>query len=161
MRQVQFISLIAVIIICCSYFNYVGTYPISSFVSFTNIKGPVNYRWEIRKSAWKSFLTNKYMAKVMHERRRSYRYISSPQKNEESTLSYCFKQCLSTSLKVKKKKKMEQEEIFEDFLARSKFKQHFSRPKSTKSTTLTVSFDISKENANFCKGGALLVSCFT
>ena len=101
----QFISLIAVIIICCSYFNYVGTYPISSFVSFTNIKSPVNYRWEKRKSAWKSFLTNKYLAKVMHERRRSYRYISSPQKNEESTLSYCFKQCLSRSLKVKKKKK--------------------------------------------------------
>ena len=99
MRQVQFISLIAVIIICCSYFNYESTYPIPSFVSFTNIKGPVNYRWEMRKSAWKSSLMNKYLAKVMHERRRSYRCISSTQKNEEWTLSYC----LSTTLKVKKK----------------------------------------------------------
>ena len=99
MRQVQFISLIAVIFICCSYFNYESTYPIPSFVSFTNIKGPVNYRWEMRKSAWKSSLMNKYLAKVMHERRRSYRCISSTQKNEEWTLSYC----LSTTLKVKKK----------------------------------------------------------
>ena len=33
--------------------------------------------------------------------------------------------------KKKKKKRVEQEEIFEDFLARSKFEQDFSCPKST------------------------------
>ena len=158
MRQVQFISLIAVIFICCSYFNYESTYPIPSFVSFTNIKGPVNYRWEMRKSAWKSSLMNKYLAKVMHERKRSYRCISSTQKNEEWTLSYC----LSTTLKVKKKRVGGggmgwSKRIFENFLARSKFEQDFS---CRKSTTLT-SFDISRKNANFCTGAAVLVSCFT
>ena len=57
----------------------------------------------------------------------------------------------------KKKGGVEQEEIFEDFLARSKFEQDFS---CRKSTTLT-SFDISRKNANFCTGAAVLVSCFT
>ena len=64
-----------------------------------------------------------------------------------------------TKQKQKKKKNVEQEEIFEDFWARSKFEQDFACPKSTKSTTLTKSFDISKVNAvSSARALALLVS---
>ena len=152
MRQVQFISLIAVIFICCSYFNYQSTYPIPSFVSFTNIKGPVNYRWEMRKSAWKSSLMNKYLAKVMHERRRSYRCISSTQKNGEWTLSYC----LSTSLKVKRKRGVWSKRKFLKTFWRDQNLNRISHVRNQR-----TSLYISKENANFCTGVVLLVSCFT
>ena len=54
-----------------------------------------------------------------------------------------FKGQKQTNKQKKKKKNVEQEEIFDKFLVRSKFKQHFTCPKSTKSTTLTISFDIS------------------
>ena len=61
--------------------------------------------------------------------------------------------------KTKQKKNVEQEEIFEDFWARSKFEQDLACPKSTKSTTLAKSFDISKVNAvSSARALALLVS---
>ena len=61
--------------------------------------------------------------------------------------------------KKKKKKKPGARRIFEDFWARSKFEQDFACPKSTKSTTLTKSFDISKVNAvSSARALALLVS---